>query len=71
MEKLGSSFVAVPADLGQILAVSSSDFAKAELPDGADESASHEECTQLMAAVMEQFSLSARLLKACSHMMRI
>ena len=34
---------------GQILTVSSSNFAKAELRDGADESASHAECTQLMA----------------------
>ena len=73
MEKLCASLVAIPAD--QILTVSSTDLATAELRDGADESASHEERTKLMAKVMEQFelirSLSARLCKALSHMMRI
>jgi hypothetical protein len=44
VEKLGVTLVDIPAD--QILSVSAADFASAELK---DESASHEECTQLMA----------------------
>ena len=47
VEKLDVTLVDIPAD--QILAVSAADFASAELKDWADESASHEECTQLMA----------------------
>ena len=65
--------MAIPAD--QILTVSSSNLAKVGLLDGADESASHEECTQRMTEVVEQFKLirflTARLRKACSHTMHI
>jgi hypothetical protein len=43
-EKLGACLVTIPAD--QIFSVSASDFARTYLRDGADESASHEECTQ-------------------------
>ena len=73
VEKLGASLVTIPAD--HIFSVPASDFAIADLLDSADESASHKECTQLMAEVVEQVgeirTLTARLRKACSHMMRI
>jgi hypothetical protein len=63
VKKLGSSLVAIPAD--KVLTVFSTDFAKAELWNCTDESASHEECTKLMVEVVEQFelirSLTARL----------
>jgi len=59
----------------KILSVSAVDFASAELQVWADESASHEECTQLMVEVVGLFeeirTLTTRLRKACSHMMCI
>jgi hypothetical protein len=73
VEKLGTLLVDLPAD--RILSASSRDFTTAALRDGADESAFHEECTSLMAEVVEQFEAlrvaTAQLRRSCSHMMRI
>jgi hypothetical protein len=53
VEKLGTLLVDLPA-ADKILNASARKFATANLRDGADETAPHEECASLMAGVVEQ-----------------
>ena len=73
VEKLGTLLVDMPAD--KILSASAREFAQAKLQDGADESASFDECASLVAELIEQFEVvrvaTAHLRRSCSHMMRI
>jgi hypothetical protein len=64
VEKLGTLVVDMPAD--KVLSTSAREFARAKRQDGADESASFEECTSLMAELVEQFEAVALPRHTCA-----